>query len=39
VRIGHLQLNITWPGEDLRTIHQYCTRYNDEGRPGECTSF
>ena len=39
VRIGHLQLNITWPGEDLRTIHQYCTRYNDEGRPPECTNY
>lgn len=39
VRIGHLQLQITWPGEDLRTIHQYCTKYNDEGRPTECTNY
>jgi len=39
VRIGHLQLQITWPGEDLRTIHQYCTKYNDEGRPSECTTY
>lgn len=39
VRIGHLQLQITWPGEDLRTIQQYCTKYNDEGRPTECTNY
>jgi hypothetical protein len=39
VRIGHLQLNITWPGEDLRTIHQYCTKYNKDGRPSECTNY
>lgn len=39
VRIGHLQLNITWPGEDLRTIHQYCTKYGDGGRPSECQTF
>jgi hypothetical protein len=39
VRIGHLQLKITWPGEDLRTIHQYCTEYNGDGRPSECTTY
>jgi hypothetical protein len=39
VRIGHLQLIVTWPGEDLRTIHQYCSKYGDEGRPTECMNF
>ena len=39
VRIGHLQLIVTWPGEDLRTIHQYVTKYQDDGRPAECKNF
>jgi hypothetical protein len=30
---------VTWPGEDLRTIHQYCSKYGDEGRPTECMNF
>ena len=39
VRIGHLQLIITWPGEDLRTIQQYGSRFSADGRPSECTSY
>ena len=39
VRIGHLQLIVTWPGEDLRTIHQYTTKYGEDGRPAECRNF
>lgn len=39
VRIGHLQNIVTWPGEDLRTIHQYLTRFHDDGRPAECMTF
>ena len=39
VRIGHLQLISTWPGEDLRTIHQYMTQYSAEGRPQECMTY
>jgi hypothetical protein len=39
VRIGHLQLVITWPGEDLKAIHQYSTKHTDEGRPSECATY
>ena len=39
VRIGHLQLVITWPNESLQSIHQYVSKYNDDGRPDECMTF
>lgn len=39
VRIGHLQLVITWPGEDLKAIHQYTSVYNEDGRPAECMRY
>lgn len=39
VRIGHIQTIVTWPGQDMQTIHQYCTKYHDDGRPEECMTF
>lgn len=36
VRIGHLQLVVTWPDEQYAAIHQYHPQYTDEGRP-PCT--
>jgi len=33
VRIGHLQLMVTWPGPDLNPIHQYLPEYGRQGRP------
>jgi hypothetical protein len=39
VRIGHLQLVVTWPDENLRSKHQYTSVFNDEGRPSECASY
>lgn len=39
VRIGHLQLVISWPDDALRTRHQYVGKYYDEGRPPECMTY
>jgi hypothetical protein len=39
VRLGHLQLMITWPSDDLRTIHQYVGKYYEDGRPPECMTY
>ena len=39
VRIGHLQLVITWPDDALRTKHQYVGKYYDDGRPAECMTY
>ena len=33
VRIGHLQLVVSWPDENLRPVHQYIPEYGREGRP------
>lgn len=33
VRIGHLQLMVTWPTADLEPIHQYVGTYHREGKP------
>ena len=33
VRIGHLQLVVSWPDENLRPVHQYLPEYGKEGRP------
>lgn len=39
VRIGHIQTIVTWPGQDMKTIHQYLSKYNADGRPAECRTF
>lgn len=39
VRVGHIQNIVTWPGERMQTIHQYLTRYHEDGRPDECMTF
>lgn len=39
VRIGHLQCIIAWPGDDMRTIQQYVSRYHSDGRPSECMTY
>jgi len=39
VRIGHLQLLITWPSDDLRTVHQYVGKYYEDGRPQQCMTY
>jgi hypothetical protein len=39
VRIGHLQNIVTWAGEDLGVIHQYLSKYHDDGRPKECLTY
>jgi hypothetical protein len=39
VRIGHLQLVISWPTSDLKVKHQYIGKYFEDGRPDECTTY
>lgn len=39
VRIGHLQLVVTWPDEDLRVINQWNGDYSKEGRPDPCKTY
>ena len=34
VRIGHLEMVITWPGDDYTPVHQSVTDYRDNGQPG-----
>lgn len=36
VRIGHLQLVISWPDENSQALHQYFPEYSAKGRPS-CT--
>ena len=36
VAIGHLELSVMWPGEDLRPIHQPIKDYRDSGKPTGC---
>lgn len=36
VAIGHLELSVMWPGEDLRPIHQPIKEFRDGGKPKEC---
>jgi len=36
VRIGHLQLVVSWPDESFEAMHQYHPAYIEEGRP-KCT--
>ncbi len=33
VVIGHMQLVVTWPGRDMRAVHQYVGAYNRDGKP------
>ena len=35
VRIGHLQNMIAWPTDDFTPLHQYVSKWNDEGQPVE----
>lgn len=39
VKIGHLQLLITWPTEDLGCRHQYLKDFNADGRPDGCRTY
>ena len=39
VRIGHLQLVITWAKDDLSRVHQYVGEYHKEGRPDSCMTY
>lgn len=33
VTIGHMQLMVTWPDEDLKTIYQSTSDFHDNGKP------
>ena len=33
VRLGHAQLMVTWPGEEMKPIHQYLTDWQENGKP------
>lgn len=35
VRVGHLQLVVTWPNQNLEPIHQYVGDFRRDGRPTE----
>lgn len=39
VRLGHLQLVISWPTDDCSVKHQYVNNYHAEGRPPECMTY
>ena len=39
LRIGHLQLVITWAKDDLSRVHQYVGDYHKEGRPESCMTY
>lgn len=39
VRIGHLQLVVTWPGDDLRVINQWNGDFSRKGRPDQCKTY
>lgn len=39
VRIGHLQCIISWPADDLSVRHQYLSKYHEDGRPEECSTY
>ena len=39
VRLGHLQLVITWPSDDLSCVHQYLGEFHANGRPTQCSSY
>jgi hypothetical protein len=33
VVIGHCELDLRWPGNNLNLLHQHMYEYNDHGRP------
>ena len=33
VPIGHLELDLRWPGQDLQLLHQHMYEYNEHGKP------
>lgn len=35
VTIGHIQMMVTWPGEDLKPAYQHIYDYNLQGKPAE----
>jgi len=39
VRIGHLQLTVTWPGENLEVVNQWSGDYTKHGRPESCKTY
>jgi len=39
VRLGHLQLVVSWPMDDCSVHHQYLNKYNAEGRPIQCMTY
>jgi len=36
VRVGHLELGISWPSEDYTKVQQSITGYREKGQPAEC---
>ena len=39
VAVGHLEMMIRWPGQDLRAIHQHPNDYRTDGMPKESWSW
>ena len=33
IPVGHMQLMVSWPDENLRPIHQHVSDYNENGKP------
>jgi hypothetical protein len=33
IRIGHLQVVVSWVNEDFKVVHQYLNNYQDNGKP------
>lgn len=38
VVVGHCQMMVSWPGRNLRTVHQYISDYSKDGKPNEAWS-
>lgn len=36
VRIGHLELGVTWPDAQFRPVRQSVTEYREQGQPSQC---
>jgi hypothetical protein len=39
VAVGHLQLMVTWPGFDLKPVHQYANDYQQNGPPSRSLAY
>lgn len=39
VAVGHLEMMIRWPGQDLRAIHQHPNDYRSDGMPEEAWTW